>query len=88
MIRGFEQRYKIYYTDIYALVINLTTIRVLLTVTTYLNLYIYILDVKTAFLNSILPKKKRIYIKILDAYSKLSDDMIALLLLKSLYGLY
>ena len=88
VIRGFEQRYKIYYTNTYASVMNLTTIRILLTVVTYLNLYIHMLDVKTTFLNSILSKKKRIYIKILDAYSKLSDNTIALLLLKSLYNLY
>ena len=68
--------------------VNLTTIRVLLAVVTYLDLYIYMLDVKTAFLNSILSKKKRIYIKMLDVYSKLSDNTIALLLLKSLYNLY
>ena len=88
MIRDFKQRYKIYYTNIYILEVNLTTIRVLLTVVTYLNLYIYMLDVKTAFLNSILSEEERIYMKILDAYSKLSDNTIALLLLKSLYGLY
>src|SRR5437762_1477517 len=57
MIRGFEQRYEIYYTDTYAPVVNLTTIRVLLAVATYLDLHIHILDVKTAFLNSILPEK-------------------------------
>ena len=67
---------------------NLTTIRILLAVIMYLDLYIYILDVKTAFLNLILSTEKRIYIKILDAYFKLSDDTIALLLLKSLYDLY
>ena len=88
VIRGFEQRYRIYYTDTYASVVNLTTIRVLLAVVTYLDLHIHMLDVKTAFLNSILPKKERIYIKVPDAYSKLSDDTIALLLLKSLYDLY
>ena len=67
---------------------NLTMIRILLAVATYLNLHIHMLDIKTAFLNSILSEKKRIYIKILDAYSKLNDDTIALLLLKSLYDLY
>src|SRR5947209_12517832 len=75
VIRGFEQRYEIHYIDTYASVINLTTIRVLLAVATYLDLYIHLLDVKTAFLNSILPEKKRIYMKMPEAYSKLSDDI-------------
>jgi hypothetical protein len=88
IIRGFEQRYEIHYTDIYASVINLITIRVLLAVVTYLDLHIYLLDVKTAFLNSILSEKKRVYMKMSDAYSKLSDDTIALFLLKSLYDLH
>ena len=41
IIRKFKQRYKIYYIKIYALVINLATIRVLFIIAAYFDFYIY-----------------------------------------------
>ena len=88
VIRGFEQRYGIHYTKTYAPVVNLATVRVLLAMAAHFDLHIHQMDVKTAFLNSILPEDQRVYMKIPNGYSKISDETVALLLLKSLYSLY
>ena len=41
VIRGFEQRYKIYYTKTYAPVVNLATVRVLLTIAAHFDFHIH-----------------------------------------------
>lgn len=87
VIKGYEQRFGIHYTETYAPVVNLRTIRVLLALAAFLDLEVHQMDVKTAFLNATLPESERVLMQIPKGYSPQSKDTIALLLLKSLYGL-
>ena len=87
VIKGYEQRFGVHYTETYAPVINLRTVRVLLALAAYLNLEIHQMDVETAFLHSGLPVQERTYMKLPVGYDPKSPTTKALLLLKSLYGL-
>src|SRR5204862_1157646 len=87
VIRDFEQKYRIHYTEIYAPVVNLKTVRILLALTAYFDLELYQTDVRTAFLNTLLSEEERVYIKISKRWKTKSNETIALLLLKSLYRL-
>jgi hypothetical protein len=87
VIRNFEQRYEIHYTKIYALIVNLKTIRILLALIAYFDLELHQIDVRIVFLNALLSEKECVYIKISEDWNIKSDEIITLLLLKSLYEL-
>jgi len=87
VIRGFEQRYGIHYTKTYAPVVNLKTVRILLALAAHFDLELQQSDVRTAFLNALLPPSERVYMRIPEGWKTMNDDTIALLLIKSLYGL-
>jgi len=86
VIKGYEQRFRVYFTKTYALVVNLRSVRLLLALATYLDLEVYIIDVKTAFLNTVLPEHKRVYLSLPDRY-EIEAIAAGLLVLKSLYRL-
>ena len=41
VVKGYEQRFRIYYTETYALVVNLRTVRILIATAAYLNLKVH-----------------------------------------------
>ena len=75
------------YTDTYAPVVNLRTIRCLFALAAYLDLEVHHMDVTTAFLNAELPEDERAYMQLPPGYQKEDGSTMALLLQKSLYGL-
>ena len=83
VVKGFLQKYGIDYTETYAPVAKLTTIRVVLAVGVYHNYKFHQLDIKTAFLHGRL--KEDIYMAVPDGVK--IDDGNACKLLRSLYGL-
>ena len=87
VIKEYEQRFGVHYTDTYAPVVNLRTVRVLLALAAKLGLKIHYMNIKTVFLNALLPKKERVFMKFSKGYKKRNKDAKELLLLKSLYGL-
>jgi transposase InsO family protein len=86
VIKGYEQRFGLDYTETYAPVVKMKTIRTLLAIVCYLGLYCHQMDVKTAFLNAFLPENERVYMKLPPGYAQ-AEGTTALLLYKSLYGL-
>lgn len=87
VIKGYEQRWGIHYTETYAPVMNLRTVRFLLALTALLDWELHQLDVKTAFLNADLPIEEQIYMELPPGYTPDDPNAASLLLLKSLYGL-
>jgi hypothetical protein len=87
VIKGYEQRFGIHYTETYAPVVNLRTVRTLLALAAYLDMEVHQMDVTTAFLNAELPEDEQIHMEVPAGYSTGASNTVALLLLKSLYGL-
>ena len=75
--RGFRQRRGVDYSETYAPVAKLTTLRIFLTLVIILNLFTSQLDIKTAFLNATL--EEEIYISptsdLIDVMRSLKDDL-------------
>ena len=76
--RGFRQRRGVDYSETYAPVAKLTTLRIFLTLVTILGLFTSQLDIKTAFLNATL--EEEIYISptsdLIDVMKSLKNDLV------------
>ena len=84
--QGFSQREGIDYTNTFAPVVRLTSIRITLAIATHLDLKIDHLDVETAFLNGKIDEE--IYMRAPKGFEKLGLDLGSLWRLHgSLYGL-
>ncbi|KAH9804147.1 hypothetical protein KPL71_002018 [Citrus sinensis] len=83
--KGFTQREGVDYSEVFSPVVKYSSIRVLLAITTYHDLELDQMDVKTAFLHGNL--EEEIYMEQPEGFiQRESEDMVCLLK-KSLYGL-
>ena len=85
MLKGSHKKKDIDYFDTYALVMHITSIRVLIAFAAIHNLYIHQMDVKTTFLNGDLDEE--IYTSQLEGCVVLGTEHKVYKLVKSLYGL-
>ncbi|KAL0328172.1 UNVERIFIED_CONTAM: Retrovirus-related Pol polyprotein from transposon TNT 1-94 [Sesamum calycinum] len=85
VIQGFRQRPGIDYSDIYAPVARISTIRLLIALESIHNLVIHQMYVKTAFLNGDLDEE--VYMKQPEGFIMPSNKHKVCKLVKSLYGL-
>ncbi|KAL2235826.1 UNVERIFIED_CONTAM: Retrovirus-related Pol polyprotein from transposon TNT 1-94 [Sesamum indicum] len=83
VVKGFQQRYGIDFTDVFTPVVKLPTIRLVLSMVAAENLELQQMDVKTAFLHGDL--EEEIYMVQPEGYN--GDDQQVCRLKKSLYGL-
>ncbi|KAL2231966.1 UNVERIFIED_CONTAM: Retrovirus-related Pol polyprotein from transposon TNT 1-94 [Sesamum indicum] len=83
VVKGFQQRYGIDFTDVFTPVVKLTTIRLMLSMVAVENLELQQMDVKTAFLHGDL--EEEIYMVQPEGYN--GDDQQVCRLKKNLYGL-
>nr|GEX86878.1 zinc finger, CCHC-type [Tanacetum cinerariifolium] len=83
VIQGFGRKEGIDYFDTHALIVCITTIRLLLALAAFHNLVIHQMDVKTTFLNGDLMK----YMKQPEGFVMLGNEHKVCKLVKSLYGL-
>ncbi|XP_074362568.1 uncharacterized protein LOC141702856 [Apium graveolens] len=83
--KGYVQRYGIDYEEVFALVTRLETVRLLLALAAKNQWEIHHLDVKTAFLNSVL--QEEVYVSQLEGYEIEGQEGKVYRLVKSLYGL-
>ena len=85
MAKGFKQREGVDYFDTYALVVGITSIRVLLALASIYKLIVHQRDVKTAFLNGDL--NEEVYVEQLEGFVLPRNEKKVCKLVKSLYGL-
>jgi ATP-binding cassette subfamily B (MDR/TAP) protein 1 len=85
VVKGFQQKEGINYTDIFSLVVKLTTIRLVLSIVATKGLYLEQLDVKTAFLHGDL--EEEIYMQQPEGFVEKGNEEMVCRLTKSLYGL-
>jgi ATP-binding cassette subfamily B (MDR/TAP) protein 1 len=85
VVKGFQQKEGIDYTEIFSHVIKLTTIRLVLSIVATKGLYLEQLDVKTAFLRGDL--EEEVYMQQQEGFAKKGNDEMVCRLTKSLYGL-
>lgn len=85
VVKGFQQKEGIDYTEIFAPVVKLNTIRSVLSIVASENLYLEQLDVKTAFLHGDL--NEEIYMHQPEGFSEKGKENMVCRLKKSLYGL-
>ena len=85
VVKGFQQKESVDYTDIFSLVVKLTTIRLVLRIVTVENLHLEQLDVKTAFLHGDL--EEDIYIRQPQGFIVQGKESLVCKLRKNLYGL-
>lgn len=87
--KGYLQRWGVDYEESFAPVAKAATVRVVLALTTVFDLDIEQIDVKTAFLNGILPDNESVYVEAPVGYQLLGKDTEGKCckLLKGLYGL-
>ena len=85
VIQGFKQREGIDFSDTYAPVARISSIRLLIALAAINNLVIHQMDVKTAFLNGILEEK--VYMKQPEGFVMPGNEHKVCKLIKSLYGL-
>ncbi|GJX99396.1 retrovirus-related pol polyprotein from transposon TNT 1-94, partial [Tanacetum coccineum] len=83
--RGYHQEEGIDFEESFALVARLDAIRIFLAFAAYMNMIIYQMDVKTAFLNSIL--REEVYVSQLDGFVDQDNLNHVYKLKKALYGL-
>ncbi|KAL2225185.1 UNVERIFIED_CONTAM: Retrovirus-related Pol polyprotein from transposon TNT 1-94, partial [Sesamum indicum] len=74
VVKGFQQRYGIDFTDVFTPVVKLTTIRLVLSMVAAENLELQQMDVKTAFLHGIL--RRRLYMAPRQWYRKFDNFML------------
>ena len=86
VVRGFRQKEGVDYDEIFSPVARMESFRLLLAISTILDLEIHQMDVKTAFLNGTLDPNLAIFVKVPEGYKKGKSGQV-LRLLKSLYGL-
>jgi hypothetical protein len=85
VVKGFQQKEGIDYTDIFSPVVKMTTIRLVLRIVAAENLHLEQLDVKTAFLHGNL--EEEIYMHQPQGFAVLGKESQVCKLRKSLYGL-
>jgi len=85
VVKGYAQIFGVDYSDTFAPVARLDTIRLLLAVAAQENWKVYQLDVKSAFLNGFL--QEEIYVEQPEGYIKEGEEDKVCLLKKALYGL-
>ena len=85
VVKGFQQKQGIDFTEIFSPVVKMTTIRVILSIVAAENLHLEQLDVKTAFLNGDLDEE--IYMTQPEGYEVPGKENLVCKLHKSLYGL-
>ncbi|KAK0573601.1 hypothetical protein LWI29_010645 [Acer saccharum] len=85
VVKGFQQKEGIDYTDIFSPVVKLTTIRLVLSIVAAKGLYLEQLDVKTAFLHGDL--EEEIYMQQPEGFAEKGNEEMVCRLTKSLYGL-
>lgn len=85
VVKGFQQKEGVDYTDIFSPVVKLTTIRMVLSIVAAENLLLEQMDVKTAFLHGDL--EEDIYMKQPEGYVLEGNVELVCKLGKSLYGL-
>lgn len=85
VMKGYAQVFGLDYSDTFAPVARLDTIRLLLVVAAQLNWRIYELDVKLAFLNGVLQEK--IYVEQPEGFVKKGREDKVFLLKKAIYVL-
>ncbi|BBH04062.1 Toll-Interleukin-Resistance domain family protein [Prunus dulcis] len=85
VVKGFQQKEGVDYTDIFAPVVKLNTIRSVLSIVAIEDLYLEQLDVKTAFLHGDLDEE--IYMHQPEGFSERGNKNMVCRLKKSLYGL-
>jgi hypothetical protein len=83
VVKGFMQRFGVDYTNTYANVANIDTIRLLLAMTCFYNWECDTIDIVTAFLNGDL--EEEVYMDQIEGFEE--DPKKVCMLLKSLYGL-
>ncbi|CAN1807780.1 Retrovirus-related Pol polyprotein from transposon TNT 1-94 [Linum perenne] len=85
VVKGFQQKEGIDYTEIFSPVVKLTTIRTVLSIVATEDLHLEQLDVKTAFLHGDL--EEEIYMQQPEGFSVKGKEKLVCKLQKSLYGL-
>ena len=85
VVKGFQQKQGIDFTEIFSPVVKMTTIRVILSIVAAENLHLEQLDVKTAFLHGDL--EEDIYMTQPEGFEVLCKENLVCKLHKSLYGL-
>ena len=85
VVLGFLQRPGIDFTQTYASIANIITIRLLLAIAALLKLFLMCMDMDTAFLYGEVSEAERIYIKPLPGMGLAANKV--LMLLRSVYGL-
>ncbi|GJR50882.1 retrotransposon protein, putative, ty1-copia subclass [Tanacetum coccineum] len=83
--RGYRQEEVINFEESFALVARLEVIRIFLTFVAHMNMIIYQMDVKTAFLNDIL--REKVYVSQPDRFVDQDNLNHVYMLKKALYGL-
>ncbi|GKB52274.1 retrovirus-related pol polyprotein from transposon TNT 1-94, partial [Tanacetum coccineum] len=83
--RGYRQEEGIDFEESFALVARLDAIRIFLAYATHMNMVVYQMDVKTAFLNDIL--REEVYVSQLEGFVDQYNPNYVYKLKKALYGL-
>ncbi|GJU86662.1 retrovirus-related pol polyprotein from transposon TNT 1-94, partial [Tanacetum coccineum] len=83
--RGYRQEEGIDFEESFALVARLDAIRIFLAYVAHMNMIVYQMDVKTAFLNGIL--REEVYVSQLDGFMDQDNPNHVYKLKKALYGL-
>ena len=85
VVKGYAQVFGVDYSDTFAPVARLDTIRLVLAITAQNGWKVFQLDVKSAFLNGIL--QEEIYVEQPEGFMKQGAEEKVYLLKKALYGL-
>ena len=85
MPKGFTQKGGVDYFDTYSSMARIISIRVLFALASIYKLYVYQMDVKTAFLNGDL--KEKVYMEQPEGFILPGNEERVCKLIKSLYGL-
>jgi predicted aspartyl protease len=85
VVKGYAQIFGVDYSDTFAPVARLDTIRLLLAIAVQMGWKVYQLDVKSAFLNGFL--QEEIYVEQPEGFVKKGEEDKVYLLKKALYGL-
>ena len=85
VVKGFQKKEGVDYTDIFSPVVKLTTIRLVLGIVAVENLYLKQLDVKTTFLHGDL--EEEIYMVQPEGFEVKGKEHMVCRLKKSLFGL-
>ncbi|CAM8934474.1 unnamed protein product [Rhodiola kirilowii] len=85
VLKGFQQKYGIDYTNVFTPVVKMTTIQLVLSMVAAEDLELQQLDVKTAFLHGDL--EEEIYMKQQEGYLSEGNELLVCKLKMSLYDL-